>query len=201
MIKKMFAAMTFAASIVANSAFLPTVQETAEANKWTINMEGVLNASMQTQMPTLLVMLNLDDNGGGCSHCRDFMNRTINSDGFVQMVKQYNFYMVFLNCYGADFRGGKLRKENGDVESQYFSKWWKKYAVSSQYPLVAVISPDGKRLAAWHNNTTPTTKAPIFIKTLAAEISKVAPGSGYIPPEPVPPQPAPVVVRPQPVVY
>lgn len=163
MIKKILTMAALAASLAANSAFLPTVSDAVELNKWTRDMEGALAASSQSQAPVLLVMLNLDDNGAGCSHCRDFVNRTINSDGFAQMTKQYSFYMVFLNCYGADFRDGKLRKENGDVEGWYFSKWWGKYKLTTQYPLVAIITPDGKRHAAWHNDTVPTTRAPIFV--------------------------------------
>ena len=48
----------------ATAATLPQAGDGTEPNQWTRNITGVLEAANTTQLPILLVMVNI-----GCSHC------------------------------------------------------------------------------------------------------------------------------------
>ena len=91
------AAMSVLLGHGALAAFLPNVGTGTTPNVWTSNMDGVLNAARQTGHPILLVMINEDGDGSGCSHCQDFMSRTINTANFTSIVNDFDFYMVLLN--------------------------------------------------------------------------------------------------------
>ena len=167
-------AMSLFAGLGALGAFLPNVGDGTSPNVWTRNMDGVLAAAQQTGHPILLVMVNEDSDGAGCSHCREFVARTINTANFTALVNDYTFYMVFLNCYGFEMRGS-LHPQNGDVSSAYFDKYWYQYTVSAFYPLVAVIRPDGTRYGAWSHGTIPATNYYNFYEYLRAAIAALAP--------------------------
>lgn len=166
--------MLLLAGLGAVAGFLPNVGDGTTPNVWTRNMDGVLAAARQTGHPILLVMVNEDSDGGGCSHCRDFMNRTLNTANFAAIVNDYEFYMVFLNCYGFEMRGA-LHPQNGDVSQAYFDKYWYAYTVSPYYPLVAVIRPDGTRYSGWSDSTRPATNYYNFHEYLRAAIAALAP--------------------------
>ena len=169
--KALLASLLMTASV--GAAFLPDVGTGTDPNHWTRNMDGVLAAAKTTGYPIFLVMVNEASDGTGCSHCKDFMVNTINTDNFRSIVNDYKFYMVFLNIWGADTAGSQ--PAYGGVSSAYFMNYFRMYAASqTSYPCVAVIKPDGSRYAAWSHGGNPSTKAPILHTYIRAAIAALA---------------------------
>lgn len=172
------AAVMYAAS--ATAAVLPRVGTGTEPNQWTSNVEGVLSASKTTNLPILLVMINDSSTGEGCQHCMQFVNNTLNTQNFANIVAGYKFYMVLLNQWSAP-----SEPAYGGVPQAYFDKYFYMYQMGDYgYPQVILITPNGDRYTGWSYETRPVSSSgPGLYTHLAAALAEIAPtSSGYVPP-------------------
>ena len=172
MIKRLVAAVALSAA-AASAAVLPRVSTTDTVpNQWTSNMSGVLKAAETTNLPILLVMINDSSSGVGCQHCMMFVNNTLNSENFANIVKRYQFYMVLLNYWDSP------REPNyGGVSESVFNMFFHYYqAGDNGYPQVVVIKPDGTRYKGWSYETRPyTTSSTLVYQPLEAAIAELSP--------------------------
>ncbi len=152
------------------SAFLPEVGNGTEPNKWTRNMAGVLEAAKKTGYPIFLTMLNEAADGEGCSHCHAFVQNTINTAAWKSLVADYKFYMVLLNRWGL-YGGEIFDAAHGSVSNDTFQKYWRMYAASSGFPLVAVIRSNGSRYKYWLDPQTRGTNMPGYIREAIAALA------------------------------
>lgn len=152
------------------ATFLPEVGNGTEPNKWTRNMAGVLEAAKTTGYPIFLTMLNSAADGDGCSHCHAFVQNTINTAAWQNLVASHKFYMVLLNRWGA-YAGEIFDAAHGSVSNDTFQKYWKMYAASSGFPLVAVIRSNGVRFKYWLDPQTRGTNMPGYIQEAIATLS------------------------------
>ena len=127
-----------------SAAVLPRVSTTDTVpNQWTSNMSGVLEAAKKTNLPILLVMINDSSTGQGCQHCMQFVNNTLNTENFANIVKSYQFYMVLLNYWSSPREPGY-----GGVSEKIFDSYFNTYQSGDNgYPQVVVIKPNGTRHA------------------------------------------------------
>lgn len=164
----------------ATAAVLPRVGTGTEPNQWTSNMDGVLSAAKTTNLPILLVMINDSSTGEGCQHCMQFVNNTLNTQNFANIVSGYKFYMVLLNQWSAP-----SEPAYGGVSQSYFDKYFYMYQMGDYgYPQVILISPDGRRYAGWSYETRPVSSSgPGLYVHLSAALAEIAPtSSGWVPP-------------------
>ena len=170
---KSLVAMVALATVGVSAAVLPQVSTTDTVpNKWTSNMSGVLNAAKTTNLPILLVMINDSSSGVGCQHCMQFVNNTLHSENFANIVKRYQFYMVLLNNWSSP------REPNyGGVSDSYFDTYFFQYqAGDSGFPQVVVIKPNGQRYTGWSYETRPyTTSSSLLYQPLEAAIADLSP--------------------------
>ena len=175
MVRWIAAAGLMLAAATGTAAVLPLVGNGTSPNVWTRNISGVLNAAKQTNLPILLVMINDSSTGEGCQHCMQFVNRTLNTENFANVVASYDFYMVLLNDYGNT--SGLCQPEYGCVSSDVFDRYFYQYnAGDSGYPQVSVIRPDGVMHAVWSYKTTPvSTSGTLTYQYIAAAIAELSP--------------------------
>ena len=169
------AIITIAMAVFSGSAeVLPTVGNGTEPNKWTRNMSGVLSAAKTTNLPILLVMINDSSTGAGCTHCWQFIERTLNTQNFSDIVSTYSFYMVLLNKWDSP-----SEPNHGGVSASVWSTYFRMYqAGDSGYPQVVVIRPDGTRYRGWSYATRPVSTSGTLvyqsIEQAIAELSQTA---------------------------
>ena len=142
-IKSVAAAAAMLTAACAHGFSLPLVGTGTELNTWSRNISGVLSAAQATGYPIFLVMINDSSSGDGCSHCKYFVERTLNIPEFSAIVNDYKFYMVLLNIWGADT--GLSQPNYGGVSSSLFMQYFWKYASDGGYPVVAVLNSDGTK--------------------------------------------------------
>lgn len=167
------AIITIAMAVFSGSAaVLPVVGNGTEPNKWTRNMSGVLSAAKTTNLPILLVMINDSSSGEGCSHCMQFVTRTLNTQNFADIVSTYSFYMVLLNRWSSP-----SEPNYGGVDYSVWSTYFNRYqAGDSGYPQVAVIRPDGTRYKVWSYETRPvSTSGTLTYQYIAQAIADLSP--------------------------
>jgi len=136
-IRSVLAAAAMAVVSTVHGAALPRVGAGTELNTWTRNFSGVLAAAKTTGHPILLIMVNNSSSGDGCSHCKMFEERTLNSAAFDAIVKDYKFYMVLLNYWGID--QGSTQPEYGGVPYSVFWPIFQTYNADGGFPVVSVI--------------------------------------------------------------
>ena len=88
-IKSVVAAVAMASAACAYGFSLPRVGTGTELNTWSRNISGVLDAAKTTGYPIFLVMINDSSSGEGCSHCKTFVENTLNKAEFDAIVKDY----------------------------------------------------------------------------------------------------------------
>ena len=176
--KSILAAAVLAVASCAYGFSLPKVGTGTALNTWSSNMSGILGAAQQTGYPIFLVMINDSSAGDGCGHCKLFVERTLNTAEFDAIVRDYKFYMVLLNIWGADTSSSQ--PEYGGVSSSVFMNYFSKYNVDGGYPIVAVLSPDGKKYAAWGDSTVPSTRGTSLHQYIRQAIADFAPSSTEI---------------------
>ena len=140
----------------ATSSVLPQAGDGTEPNRWTRNMTGVLEAAKATQLPIFLAMVSTQ-----CSHCQNFVNRTLNSQEFASIVQRYRFYMVLL-----------VKETSPDLWETYF----KRYSSSGNYPQVVIIK-NGTRYTGWSTDTIPVADSPILSQYIEAALAATTTGS------------------------
>lgn len=175
MIRAILAAAAVAAMTCAYGFSLPLVGTGTELNKWSRNMDGVLAAAKTTGYPIFLVMINDSSSGEGCEHCKNFVERTLNTPEFDAIVSDYKFYLVLLNVWGAD--SAQSQPNYGGVSSSVFFNYFYKYITDGGYPLVAVLRPDGTKYKGWGDTTLPSTRGTIlnqYIRAAIADLSEKA---------------------------
>ena len=156
-----------------SAAVLPRVSTTDTVpNQWTSNMSGVLEAAKKTNLPILLVMINDSSTGQGCQHCMQFVNNTLNTENFANIVKSYQFYMVLLNYWSSPREPGY-----GGVSEKIFDSYFNTYQSGDNgYPQVVVIKPNGTRHKVWSYKTRPVgSSGSILYQYIAAAIAELAP--------------------------
>lgn len=171
-VKSIIAGAIMVASVCAYGFSLPVVGTDTALNTWSRNMDGVLAAAKTTGYPIFLVMINDSSSGEGCEHCKLFVERTLNTSEFAAIVNDYKFYMVLLNIWGADTASSQ--PNYGGVSSSVFFNYFWKYNSDSGYPLVAVLSSDGKKYKGWGDSTNPSTRGtslPRYIREAIADLS------------------------------
>ena len=180
--KRLYKSMLAAAAmVVASCAYgfsLPRVGTGTALNTWSSNMSGVLSAAQQTGYPIFLVMINDSSSGEGCSHCKAFVENTLNKPEFDAIVNDYKFYLVLLNIWGAET--GTSQPEYGGVSYDVFMTYFNKYNVDGGYPVVAVLRPDGTRYAAWGDSTNPGTRGTLINQYIRQAIADLSPNSTEI---------------------
>lgn len=178
-LRKFVAVMATMAAVAASAAVLPRVGTDTVPNVWTRNIDGVLAAAKTTNLPILLVMINDSSTGDGCQHCMQFVNRTLNTENFANIVASHTFYMVLLNDYGNT--SGLCEPDYGCVSSALFDQYFYTYnAGDSGYPQVSVIRPDGTRYTGWSYKTNPSTSGTILYQYIDAALSELSPSSTVI---------------------
>ena len=172
MIRILIAAIALSA-VGASAAVLPRVSTTDTVpNKWTSNMAGVLKEAKETNLPILLVIINDSSTGQGCQHCMQFVNNTLHSERFDNIVKSYQFYMVLLNRWSSP-----REPDYGGVADSVFNTYFRYYqAGDSGFPQVVVIRPDGTRYTGWSYETKPVTTSGTTVgKYIEEAISDLSP--------------------------
>ena len=171
-IKAIIAATVMAVVSSVHGFSLPIVGTGTELNQWSRNISGVLATAKKTGYPIFLVMINDSSTGEGCSHCKSFVENTLNTSEFAAIVKDYKFYMVLLNLWGANT--GASQPNYGGVSSDVFMQNFYKYASDGGYPVVAVLRPDGTKYKGWGDTTKPGTRGTIlhqYIRQAIADLS------------------------------
>ena len=156
-----------------SAAVLPRVSTTDTVpNQWTSNMSGVLNAAKTTNLPILLVMINDSSAGQGCQHCMQFVNNTLNTENFANIVNKYQFYMVLLNYWSSP-----REPAYGGVSEKVFDSYFNTYQSGDNgYPQVVVIKPNGTRHKVWSYKTRPVgSSGSILYQYIDAAIAELAP--------------------------
>lgn len=174
-IRSVLAAAAMAVFSTVHGAALPRVGAGTELNTWTRNFSGVLAAAKTTGHPILLIMVNNSSSGDGCSHCKMFEERTLNSAAFDAIVKDYKFYMVLLNYWGID--QGTTQPEYGGVPYSVFWPIFQTYSADGGFPVVSVIRPDGTRYKSWGDGTNPGTRGTLIHQYIRQAIADLAPKS------------------------
>ncbi len=172
-IVKSIAAAIVLYAVGVSAAVLPRVSTTATVpNQWTSNMEGVLAAAKTTNLPIFLVMINDSSTGQGCQHCMQFVNNTLNTENFANLVKKYQFYMVLLNYWSSP-----RQPEYGGVSEKVFDAYFDIYQSGDDgYPQVVLIKPNGARHAVWSYKSRPVgSSGPILYQYIDAALAEVAP--------------------------
>lgn len=146
--KRIILLLSFLAfSAVASAALLPAVGNGTAPNQWTKNVEGVLSAAKKTGYPIFVLIINDSNAGEGCSHCKTFLNYTINTSQFEALRRSNTFYMVLLNYWqGANGYHSNI--------APYHSRWRTQgtgiYANADVLPDIAVVNPwTGKKHKGW----------------------------------------------------
>ena len=155
------------------AAVLPRVSTTEVVpNKWTSNMEGALAAAKTTNLPIFLVMINDSSTGQGCQHCMQFVNNTLNTENFANLVKKYQFYMVLLNYWSSP-----REPAYGGVSEKVFDSYFNAYQSGDNgYPQVVLIKPNGARYAVWSYKSRPVgSSGPILYQYIDAALANLAP--------------------------
>lgn len=133
-------------SVVSYAALLPSVGTGTAPNQWTSNVEGVLKAAKTTGYPIFVFIINDSNSGEGCSHCKMFLEQTINTAAFENLKRSNTFYLVLLNYWS----GANGYRNN--IDSYYYG-WYTKgtgvYASGSVMPVIAVIDPSGTKAQGW----------------------------------------------------
>ena len=156
-----------------SAAVLPRVSTTDTVpNQWTSNMSGVLEAAKTTNLPILLVMINDSSAGQGCQHCMQFVNNTLNTENFANIVNRYQFYMVLLNYWSSP-----REPAYGGVSEKIFDSYFNTYQSGDNgYPQVVVIKPNGTRHKVWSYKTRPVgSSGSILYQYIEAAIAELAP--------------------------
>ena len=176
-IRAVIAAVAVAMSAAAaTAAVLPRVGNGTEPNVWTRNIVGVLSEAKTTNLPILLVMINDSSTGEGCQHCMQFVNRTLNTENFANVVASHRFYMVLLN----DYRSPQ-EPDYGGVSSDLFDEYFYKYQYGDGgYPQVVVIKPDGTRYKVWSYKSNPGSSGTILYQYIDEALSALSPSSTEI---------------------
>ena len=175
-IRSVLAAAAMAAISTVHGAALPRVGSGTDLNTWTRNFSGVLAAAKTTGHPILLVMVNNSSSGDGCSHCKMFEERTLNSAEFASIVRDYRFYMVLLNYWGID--QGTTQPDYGGVPYSVFWPVFQTYNADGGFPVVSVIRPDGRRYKSWGDGTNPGTRGTLIHQYIRAAIADLAVSGG-----------------------
>lgn len=171
-IKSIFAAVALCAAGL-SAAVLPRVSTTStEPNEWTSNMAGVLKAAKETNLPIFLVMINDSSTGQGCQHCMQFVNNTLNTENFANVVKKYKFYMVLLNYWSSP-----RESAYGGVSESVFDTYFNAYQSGDDgYPQVVLIKPNGARHSVWSYKSRPVgSSGTSLYQHIDAALAEVAP--------------------------
>ena len=171
-VKSIVAAIALSAAGL-SAAVLPRVSTTGTTpNEWTSNMEGVLKAAKETNLPIFLVMINDSSTGQGCQHCMQFVNNTLNSENFANLVKKYQFYMVLLNYWSSP-----REPAYGGVSEKVFDTYFNAYQSGDNgYPQVVLIKPNGARYAVWSYKSRPVgSSGTILYQHIDNALAEVAP--------------------------
>ena len=145
----------------ATAATLPQAGDGTEPNQWTRNITGVLEAANTTQLPILLVMVNI-----GCSHCEDFETRTLNSQELASISQRYRFYKVLL--------------VKSNVSSDIWSRCFRTYGSGdTSYPQVVIIK-NGRRYTGWSYETRPAATSPILYQFIEAALAETTTGTSAV---------------------
>ena len=171
-IRSIFAAVALCTAGL-SAAVLPRVSTTStEPNEWTSNMAGVLKAAKETNLPIFLVMINDSSAGQGCQHCMQFVNNTLNTENFANVVKKYKFYMVLLNYWSSP----REPAYGGVAESVFDTYFFAYQSGDDGYPQVVLIKPNGSRHAVWSYKSRPVgSSGTSLYKYIDAALAEVAP--------------------------